>query len=125
MSEGGADCKFLGRWVRLSCCRLDGDPSPLMPARYRLTMPAYVIGETNISDPERYDRYSAAAPATVAVFGGRFIARGGEVVVLEGDWQPKRLVVTEFRDLETAKRLREGAATLQIVAIDGYSGASR
>jgi uncharacterized protein (DUF1330 family) len=96
-------------------------------------MTAYVIGQANISDPERYDRYSAAAPASVAAYGGRFVVRGGELVVLEGDWQPNRLVITEFSDLETAKRwyhspeyrevkrLRESAATLRIVAIDGYS----
>ena len=94
-------------------------------------MPAYVIVETDIADPERYERYKAASPGAVAAGCGRFLARGGELAVLEGDWRPSRLVVLEFPDLETAKRfydspeyvaarrLREGAATLRMVAVQG------
>ena len=94
-------------------------------------MAAYVIIETDIHDPEQYERYKVASPAAVAGGGGRFIARGGELAVLEGDWEPPRLVVLEFPDLETAKRwydspgyqeakrLREGAANLRMVAVEG------
>ena len=94
-------------------------------------MPAYVIVETDIHDPEQSDRYRAASPAAVAAGGGRFVARGGEIAVLEGDWHPSRLVILEFPDLETAKRwyespeyqeakaLREGAANLRMVAVAG------
>ena len=61
----------------------------------------------------------------------RFLARGGEVAVLEGDWEPSRLVVIEFEDLAAAKRfyaseayqaakdLREGAARMRMVAVQG------
>jgi uncharacterized protein (DUF1330 family) len=94
-------------------------------------MPAYVIVETDITDPERYERYKAASPTTIATGGGRFLVRGGELVVLEGDWQPTRLVVLEFEDLTAAKRwyesevyqeakkLRHGAAHLRMVAVQG------
>jgi uncharacterized protein (DUF1330 family) len=96
-------------------------------------MAAYVIIETDVRDQERYDRYKEQAARAVAVAGGRYIARGGELVVLEGEWRPKRLVVLEFDDLEAAKRwydspeyrnartLREGAASLQMVAVEGQS----
>jgi uncharacterized protein (DUF1330 family) len=94
-------------------------------------MPAYVIVETDISDPEQYEQYKAASPGAVEAGGGRFVARGGELAVLEGDWNPSRLVILEFEDLEAAKRwydseryqaakqLREGAAKLRMVAVDG------
>ncbi len=94
-------------------------------------MPAYVIAETEITDPERYEQYKAASPAAIAAGGGRFVVRGGELVVLEGDWQPSRLVILEFPDLaaakrwyeseayQQAKRLREGAARLRVVAVQG------
>ena len=51
--------------------------------------------------------------------------------MLEGEWKPKRLVVLEFEDLEAAKRfyeseeyqevkkLRAGAADLNMVAVEG------
>jgi uncharacterized protein (DUF1330 family) len=94
-------------------------------------MPAYVIAETDVHDAERYERYRAAVPEIIAAFGGRFIARGGDLAVLEGEWHPKRLVLLEFDDLEAArrwyespeyqdaKRLRDGAATLNVVAVQG------
>ncbi len=94
-------------------------------------MPAYLIVETDVHDPEQYEQYKAASPGAIAAFGGRFIARGGELAVLEGDWEPSRLVLVEFPDLETAKRfyeseqyraaikLREGAARLRMVAVEG------
>jgi uncharacterized protein (DUF1330 family) len=96
-------------------------------------MPAYVIVETDIHDPEQYEHYKAASPDAVAASGGRFVVRGGETAVLEGDWNPPRLVVLEFPDLEAAKRwyesetyqeakkLREGAANLRMVAVEGVS----
>jgi uncharacterized protein (DUF1330 family) len=94
-------------------------------------MPAYVIIETEIHDPAQYERYKAASPGAVAAGGGRFIARGGELAVLEGDWNPSRLVVLEFESLDAAKRwyeapeyqevkkLRDGAANLRMVAVEG------
>ena len=94
-------------------------------------MPAYLIVETDITDPEQYEQYKAASPGAIAAGGGRFLVRGGELAVLEGDWSPKRLVIAEFEDLEAAKRfyespeyqevmkLRAGAANLRIVAVEG------
>lgn len=94
-------------------------------------MPAYLIVETDITDPEQYELYKAASPGAIAAGGGRFLVRGGELAVLEGDWSPKRLVIAEFEDLEAAKRfyespeyqevmkLRAGAANLRIVAVEG------
>jgi uncharacterized protein (DUF1330 family) len=94
-------------------------------------MPAYVIVEVDVTDPERYERYKAATPAAIAAGGGRFLVRGGVLTVLEGDWQPPRLVVLEFEDLaaaerwygsdayQAAKKLREGGATMRMIAVQG------
>lgn len=94
-------------------------------------MTAYVIVETDITDAAEYERYKAASPGAVAAGGGRFVVRGGELDVLEGDWRPSRLVVLEFEDLaaarswydseiyQQAKQLRDGAARLRMVAVQG------
>ena len=100
-------------------------------------MTAYVIVETDITDPEGYERYKAASPGAVAAAGGRFLVRGGDMDVLEGDWRPPRLVVLEFEDLAAARRwydseiyrqartLREGAARLRMVAVQGVGDPPR
>jgi uncharacterized protein (DUF1330 family) len=94
-------------------------------------MPAYVIVDSDVTDPERYERYKAATPAAVAAGHGRFLARGGETIVLEGGWQPSRVVVLEFEDLAAAKqwyeseayqdarKFREGAASFNMIAVQG------
>jgi uncharacterized protein (DUF1330 family) len=66
-------------------------------------MPAYIIVDIEVTDPARYETYKPLAAATVAAYGGRYLARGGAVEVLEGDWQPHRLVILEFPDAERAK----------------------
>jgi uncharacterized protein (DUF1330 family) len=66
-------------------------------------MPAYVIADVTIEDPERYPDYVRQVPATLEPYGGRFIVRGGALETAEGGWQPQRLVVIEFPSLEQAK----------------------
>jgi uncharacterized protein (DUF1330 family) len=39
----------------------------------------------------------------VALYGGKYIARGGKNETLEGDWSPNRLVILEFPSVDQAK----------------------
>ncbi len=67
-------------------------------------MPAYVVVDIAVDDPQRYEAYKAQAPASIAAHGGRYLARGGRTEVLEGEWQPQRLVILEFPTMERAKQ---------------------
>lgn len=96
-------------------------------------MPAYVLVDCEVTDPVRYENYKKLAPSAIARYGGRYLARGGEASRLEGDWVPKRIVVLEFPDVETAKRFyespeyraaraeRAGAAKMNMVLVEGLS----
>jgi uncharacterized protein (DUF1330 family) len=66
-------------------------------------MSAYVIVDIEVTDAEGYEEYKKLAAPTVAQFGGKYLARGGATEVLEGEWQPKRLVILEFENIERAK----------------------
>ena len=66
-------------------------------------MPAYLLAEVEITNPEGYAEYAKVVPATVEKFGGKFLARGGKVHPLEGDWPERRRVLIEFPSLERAK----------------------
>lgn len=59
-------------------------------------MLAYVIANVEVLDPEGYEEYRRQVPATIAAYGGRYLARGGATEVLEGTWSPKRCVLLEF-----------------------------
>jgi uncharacterized protein (DUF1330 family) len=66
-------------------------------------MSAYLISEIEVLDAERYKAYKQLAPASIAAYGGRFIARGTPLEALEGEWLPKRFVILEFPSVERAK----------------------
>ena len=94
-------------------------------------MVAYVINDMEVTDPALLEDYKKLSPATVAQYGGRFLARGGAMEVLEGTWQPKRLVILEFPSLAQAKawvnspeyaparRIRQQASRSNIVVVEG------
>ena len=67
-------------------------------------MPAYVLAEVEITNPDGYREYTAVVPATIARYGGRFLVRGGAATALEGDWPQIRRVIIEFPSVEAAKR---------------------
>ena len=94
-------------------------------------MPAYIIVDAEVTDPERYAEYRKAVPPTLAEHGGRMLVRGGEWELIEGDWKPKRVIVVEFPSVEKAKswyaspayaaarELRRGAANLNMIVVEG------
>ena len=94
-------------------------------------MAAYVVANVDIHGAESYEEYRAGVPATIERYGGRYVARGGTVEVLEGDFTPKRLVIVEFPTLDQARRwyhspeyaplraIRQRTATSQLVLTAG------
>ncbi len=59
-------------------------------------MAVYVIVNTVARNPEEYEKYKAQAGPMVEKYGGKVLARGGALEVMEGDWNPARLVLLEF-----------------------------
>lgn len=94
-------------------------------------MSAYVIARVQVSDPEQYAEYTKRTPAVIESFGGRFLARGGQTVTIEGPEAEGRIVVLQFDTLERAvacfrsaaydeaKQYRLGAAEMQLIAVEG------
>jgi len=94
-------------------------------------MSAYVIVEIDIVDPAGYEEYKKLAGATVEKYGGKYIVRGGEAEVLEGDWKPKRIVVLQFDSMQRAKdwlhceeyreprKMRHRTAKTNMVLVEG------
>jgi uncharacterized protein (DUF1330 family) len=62
-------------------------------------MPALLIADVDVKDPQAYTEYRTANPAVVKKYGGRYLAVGGEVRVIEGDWIPRRTIIIEFPDM--------------------------
>jgi uncharacterized protein (DUF1330 family) len=96
--------------------------------------PAYVVVQIAIEDPVAYEQYKALAPPSIAAYGGRYVVRGGGSEVLEGSWQPSRLVLLEFPSVASArawwdspeyapaKALRQRCARTEMLVIEGAPG---
>jgi len=80
-------------------------------------MSAYVVVDLDVMDPEPYAEYRRLAPPTMKPFGGRYLARGGEVTVLEGPWTPRRMVILEFPDADAARAWYASEAYQKIAPI--------
>jgi uncharacterized protein (DUF1330 family) len=102
-----------------------------MARNKELAMPAYVVVNVHVKDPVRYENYKQLAQASIPVYGGRYLARGAPVEVLEGEWTPSRLVILEFPSAERArawwasteyaegKALRQATAHTDMVLTEG------
>jgi uncharacterized protein (DUF1330 family) len=94
-------------------------------------MAAYVLVNVKVTDPVRYAAYRQLAQDAIAHHGGKYLARGGETAVLEGNWTPDRIVLLEFPTLDAArafyhspeygaaKAARAGAAEMSMIAVAG------
>ena len=96
-------------------------------------MTAYVIVDMAVTDPVAIESYRKLAGESVAAHGGRFVVRGGPVEVLDGDWNPTRVVVISFPDLPRARawrsspdyrracEIRDRAATTRMILVEGIA----
>ena len=89
--------------------------------------------DADIHDLEQYREYMARVQSLIEAAGGRYLARGGEHKVLEGDWQSHRLVIVEFPsaatadafynsdDYQAAKAIRRGCSSTRVFTVEGIN----
>ena len=96
-------------------------------------MPAYLIANIEVTDPEGFERYRTQVPAVIARHGGRYLVRGGTVHQVEGALGLKRLVILEFPSMEALRgfydsadyapllRLRLDSTRSDVALVEGYA----
>ena len=96
-------------------------------------MAAYVIYQGEVIDPERYDEYKTKGAASILAAGGKYLVRGGDFEVLEGEAPAGRTVVLEFPTRQAAidwyrgdeyteiRKIREGASRARMYVVDGIT----
>jgi uncharacterized protein (DUF1330 family) len=95
-------------------------------------MAVYMIIEAKeVMDRTRYGEYIEKVPRTIEKYGGKYLARGGQVTVVSGDWKPARLIIVEFASMEKYHAwwrspeyreiapLREQSAKANAVVVEG------
>ena len=96
-------------------------------------VPAYIIVDLEVTEPVEYEEYKKRAGATVEKYGGKYIVRGGACETLEGDWNPKRIVVLQFDSTAQAKawlnskeyaeprKMRHRTAKTRMILVEGHT----
>jgi uncharacterized protein (DUF1330 family) len=92
---------------------------------------AYVIAHVEVSNPAQYEDYKKWSSEAMKVHGAEVCVRGGRIEVLEGDWNPQRIVILKFPDMAAARKFyespeygkarsaRAGAAVMRMIAVEG------
>lgn len=88
-------------------------------------MPAFLIADIDVTDADTYADYRTANPDIVNKYGGRYVALGGDINVLEGDWHPRRTVIIEFPDMNAITAFYESAEYTKLREIRWKSADSR
>ena len=96
-------------------------------------MSAYLIADVLVHDTAGYEDYKRGVQDALKPYGGRYLARAGKTVMLEGSPPPNRSVVIEFPSLQKLqdfwaspeyqplRAVRERTATSRIYAVEGLS----
>jgi uncharacterized protein (DUF1330 family) len=80
-------------------------------------MTAYLISDISMRDADAFQNYRTRASASIAAYGGRYLARGGAIETLEGTWNPRTIIIVEFPTVEQAHawyRSTEYASALEV-----------
>ena len=95
-------------------------------------MPAYLISDVTVRNPEAFETYRTRAAKAIARYGGRYLVRGGDIQLLEGRWEPRMLVIVEFPSVGQARawykspeyavalEVHDVALELNMIFVDGY-----
>jgi len=80
-------------------------------------MPAFIVARVDVTDPEKFKKYQFLTPNAISTNGGKFIARGGKTVTLEGAEAARAF--WDSPEYAEAKAARENAADFQAFIVEG------
>lgn len=94
-------------------------------------MPAYAIVDVDVHDIADFLVYQKNVAPLLESVGARYLARGGELRVYEGDYSPCRIILVEFPSLDVMDSFyecdayqalipqRQACSTCRIIAVQG------
>lgn len=100
-------------------------------------MAAYVIIDISVREQAAkadYAQYSEKVRSIVEKHGGRYLARGGRITPVAGDWMPERIILIEFPSSDHVKQwwnspeykaiagLRENSTLARAIIVEGCNG---
>src|ERR1700704_3360546 len=94
-------------------------------------MKAYLVLDLSVHDFGGFRKYIAEIPAFIAKHSGKYIVQGVQPTIIEGDWNPERMVIIEFPERAKAEaflgdpeikelfKVRHSTTTGKLVLVDG------
>ena len=97
---------------------------------------AFLISDVSVRDADAFQTYRTRAAASIAEYGGKYLARGGDIERLEGVWTPRNIIVVQFPTVEQARawyrspeyafalEVRDKALSRNLILVDGIGNPS-
>ncbi len=92
---------------------------------------AYLIANVDVHDPAQYEQYKKLSTLAMKAHGAEVCIRGGQVQVMEGNWNPSRVVMLKFPSMDAARtfynspeyaaaiQARQGIADMRMIIVEG------
>ena len=89
-------------------------------------MKVYLIAHIEVTNPELMEKYRELVPKIVAKYQGKYLVRGGNSEILEGDYFKHRIVLLEFPSSQQANNFynSEDYAPLKMLRIEAGNNSS-
>ena len=96
-------------------------------------MTAFLISDVTVRDADAFQTYRTRAAASIVQHGGKYLARGGKIELLEGAWEPRTIIIVEFPTIEQARAwyrspeyaaalgVRDEALSRNLILVDGIN----
>tara|TARA_Y100001970_G_C13790038_1_gene629784 strand:- start:82 stop:369 length:288 start_codon:yes stop_codon:yes gene_type:complete len=65
-------------------------------------MTGYIIAQVNLKKKDGFKDYAYKVPETIKKYGGEYLVRAGEFMLLEGKWDFTRNVIIKFPSYKRA-----------------------
>lgn len=119
----------------LAGCASAPEPKPQAAPDWNAN-PVYSIVDIEIRDGKKFGEYIAGHVPSLAKAGGRFIAAGGKLETVEGDWMPRRIIVHQWPSAKAFldwyngpeyrpwRDLRHSVSSANVVLAQGVTGSA-
>ena len=89
-------------------------------------MKVYLIAHIEVTNPELMEKYRELVPKIVAKYQGKYLVRGGDSEILEGDYFKHRIVLLEFPSRQQANNFynSEDYAPVKMLRIEAGNNSS-
>ncbi|MDZ7615194.1 MAG: DUF1330 domain-containing protein [Flavobacteriaceae bacterium] len=95
----------------------------------------FVVLDITVNDTIMYEQYRIKVEPIIKKYGGKFLVRSGgmafdkdpdaKIILGEGNWNPNRLIITEWNSIEELRRFLSSEEYLKVAELRKKSASTQ